>query len=60
MPALQLKDWMPKKWLRLPETKRVDEVISRDLSTYYPVLALLLLLTVIAAALPFIITRLIV
>ncbi len=32
----------------------MDEVISRDLSSINPVLALLLLLTAIAAALPFI------
>ncbi len=60
MPALQWKDWMPKSGCRLPETKRVDEVISRDLSRINPVLALLLLLTAIAAALRLSVTRLIV
>ena len=44
---------MPKSGCRLPETKRVDEVISVTYLRINPVLALLLLLTVIAA-LPFI------
>lgn len=45
---------MPKSGSRLPETKRVDEVISVTYFRINPVLALLLLLTAIAAALPFI------
>ena len=42
---------MPKSGSRLPETKRVDEVISVTYFRINPVLALLLLLTAIAAAL---------
>lgn len=49
-----------KSGCRLPETKRVDEVISVTYFRINPVLALLLLLTAIAAALPLSVTRLIV
>lgn len=59
MPALLWKDWMPKvaaDYLK----QRVDEVISVTYLRINPVLALLLLLTAIAAALPLSVTRLIV